>query len=148
MHNLSSRKVLQILAIFSAGVLSTLAVLAFREKQQQEGYILIHEKDIAVQQAGPHDGGGLTTAYPFFADVKDFKMAFRKRVLQPGSSIGYHLQEIDEVYYILAGSGEMKMNGKTFTVNTGDAILTRPGNSHGLKPFNNGLTLLIAYQLK
>lgn len=148
MHNLSSRKVLQILAIFSAGVLSTLALLAFREKQQQEGYILIHEKDIAVQQAGPHDGGGMTTAYPFFADVKDFKMAFRKRVLQPGSSIGYHLQEIDEVYYILAGSGEMKMNGKTFTVNTGDAILTRPGNSHGLKPFNNGLTLLIAYQLK
>jgi len=148
MHNLSSRKVLYIIAIFSVGFFSALALSAFREKQQQEGYILIHEKDIAVQQAGPHDGGGLTTAYPFFADVKDFKMAFRKRVLQPGSSIGYHLQEIDEVYYILAGSGEMKMNGKTFTVNTGDAILTRPGNSHGLKPFNNGLTLLIAYQLK
>ena len=148
MHNLSSRKVLYIIAVFSVGVFSALALSAFREKQQQEGYILIHEKDIAVQQAGPHDGGGLTTAYPFFADVKDFKMAFRKRVLQPGSSIGYHLQEIDEVYYILGGSGEMKMNGKTFTVNTGDAILTRPGNSHGLKPFNNGLTLLIAYQLK
>ena len=148
MQKLSSRQVRQILAIFSAGALITLALLGFREKQQQEGYILIHEKEIAVQQAGPHDGGGLTTAYPFFADVKDFKMAFRKRILQPGSSIGYHLQETDEIYYILAGSGEMKMNGKTFTVNTGDAILTRPGNSHGLKPFNNGLTLLIAYQLK
>lgn len=148
MQKLSFRHVLHILAIFSAGALITLALLAFREKQQQEGYILIHEKDIAVQQAGPHDGGGITTAYPFFSDVKDFKMAFRKRVLQPGSSIGYHLQETDEVYYILAGSGEMKMNGKTFIVNAGDAILTRPGNSHGLKPFNSGLTLLIAYQLK
>ena len=148
MLKLSSRKLLQLLAVFSAGALTTFVLFAFREKQQQEGYILIHEKDIAVQQAGPHDGGGLTTAYPFFSDVKDFKMAFRKRVLQPGSSIGYHLQETDEVYYILAGSGEMKMNGKTFTVNTGDAVLTRPGNSHGLKPFSNGLTLLIAYQLK
>ena len=148
MYKLSSRKKFHIPAVFAAGVISTLILFAFREKQQQDGYILIHEKDIAVQQAGPHDGGGLTKAYPFFSDVKDFKMAFRKRVLLPGSSIGYHLQETDEVYYILDGSGEMKMNGKTFTVNTGDAILTRPGNSHGLKPYNNGLTLLIAYQLK
>jgi len=148
MLKLSFRKLLQLLAVFSAGAFTTFVLFAFREKQQQEGYILIHEKDIAVRQAGPHDGGGLTTAYPFFSDVKDFKMAFRKRVLQPGSSIGYHLQETDEVYYILAGSGEMKMNGKTFTVNTGDAVLTRPGNSHGLKPLSDGLTLLIAYQIK
>jgi mannose-6-phosphate isomerase-like protein (cupin superfamily) len=26
----------------------------------------------------------------------------------------------------------MKMNGKTFTVQQGDALLTRPGSSHGL----------------
>lgn len=148
MCKLLFRKLFQLFAVFSAGVLTTLVLFAFREKKQQEGYILVHEKDIAVQQAGPHDGGGMTTAYPFFSDVKDFKMAFRKRVLQPGSSIGYHLQETDEVYYILTGSGEMKLNGKTFIVNAGDAILTRPGNSHGLKPFNSGLTLLIAYQLK
>ena len=148
MLTLSFRKLLQLLAVFSAGALATVVLFAFREKQQQDGYIIIHEKDIAVQQAGPHDGGGLTTAYPFFSEVKDFKMAFRKRVLHPGSSIGYHLQETDEVYYIMDGSGEMTMNGKTFTVNTGDAILTRPGNSHGLKPFNKDITVLIAYQLK
>ena len=148
MRKLLFRKLLHLFAVFSAGVIITIGLFAFRENQQQEGYILIHEKDIAVQEAGPHDGGGITTAYPFFSDVKDFKMTFRKRVLQPGSSIGYHLQETDEIYYILAGSGEMKMNGKTFIVNAGDAILTRPGNSHGLKPFNDGLTLLIAYQIK
>ena len=146
MHKLSFRKLFQLLAVFSAGAITTLLLFAFREKQQQDGYIIIHEKDIAVQQVGPHDGGGLTTAYPFFSEVKDFKMAFRKRVLHPGSSIGY--QETDEVYYILDGSGEMKMNGKTFIVNAGDAILTRPGNSHGLKPFNKDITVLIAYQLK
>lgn len=76
MHKVSFVKLLQVLAVFSAGVLTTLTLFAFRENQKQEGYILIHEKDIAVQQAGPHDGGGLTTAFLFFSEVKDFKMAF------------------------------------------------------------------------
>ncbi len=111
--------------------------------------MLQHEKDIAVQQPAPHDGGGSTNAHPFFENVKDFKMAFCKRVLNPGSSIGYHLQETDEVYYILSGRGQMKMNGETFAVKAGDAILTRPGSSHELKPAaGEELTLIIAYRLK
>lgn len=142
-------KIFQTIAVFSAGAGTALIIFSFAGKQQQEGYILEREKDIAVQQAGPHDGGGKTTAYPFFSKVPDFKMVFRKRVLHPGSSIGYHLQETDEVYYILSGKGEMTMNGKTFTVQGGDAILTRPGNHHGLKPLSeDGLTLIISYQLK
>jgi len=56
MHKLSSRKILQILAVFSAGVLTTLVLFAFTENQHT------------------------------------------------GSSIGYHLQETDEVYYVLGGS--------------------------------------------
>jgi mannose-6-phosphate isomerase-like protein (cupin superfamily) len=73
---------------------------------------------------------------------------FRKRVLHPGSSIGYHKQERDEVYYILSGTGEMEMNGKTFHVKTGDAILTRPGSSHGLKQSGkDDLVIFISYEL-
>ena len=69
-------------------------------------------------------------------------MVFRKPVLHPGSAIGYHLQKEDEVYYIISGTGEMQMNGKSFTVKTGDAILTRPGSSLGLKQIcNNDLTI-------
>src|ERR1700761_6284764 len=86
---------------------------AFTFKQQDKGYILDHEKDIAVEDAGPHNGGGKTTAYPFFNKFKGAKMAFRKRILHPGSSIGYHLQEQQEIYYILDGRGELQMNGKT-----------------------------------
>jgi len=79
--------------------------------------------------------------------VTDFKFVFRKRILHPGSSIGYHKQERDEVYYIASGTGEMAMNGKTFTVKAGDAILTRPGSSHGLKTLGlESLTLFIAYE--
>lgn len=76
-------------------------------------------------------------------------MVFRKRVLHPGSAIGYHLQTEDEIYYIISGTGEMQMNGKAFPVKTGDAILTRPGSSHGLKQTGSGdLAIIIAYQTK
>ena len=84
--------------------------------------------------------------YSFFAKANNLKMTFRKRVLRPGSAIGYHLQKEDEVYYIVSGSGEMQMNGKTFPVKAGDAILTRAGSSHGLKQTaKDDLVIIIAY---
>lgn len=142
------KKINTIIAFFG-GALVMFCIFSFDNTKQTEPYILVHENDIAVEQPGPHNGGGTTTAFPFFEKTKDFKMAFRKRILKPGSSIGYHLQETDEVYYILSGNGEMKMNGEIFAVKSGDAILTRPGSSHGLKPTGNGeLTVLISYQLK
>jgi mannose-6-phosphate isomerase-like protein (cupin superfamily) len=104
------------------------------------------ELAIAVHQPGPHDGGGDTTAFPFFAKAPDFKMAFRKRILHKGSAIGYHLQDVDEVYYILNGTGEYTLNGVTRQVGPGTAMLTRPGDSHGLRPTTGGeLALIIAY---
>ncbi len=119
------------------------------KQQPQKGYVLEHEKDIAVEQPGPHNGGGSSTAYSFFSGVPGFRLAFRKRVLHPGSAIGYHLQEEDEVYYIMSGTGEMEMNGKSFPVSAGDAILTRPGSSHGLKQTGNeDLDILIVYEEK
>ena len=115
--------------------------------QTVQPYILEHEKDIAKTEPGTHNGGGNTTGYSFFSKADGLKMAFRKRVLHPGSAIGYHLQNEDEIYYIISGVGEMQMNGKTFPVKAGDAILTRPGSSHGLKQTgNDDLTVIIAYQ--
>jgi len=139
-------KKLPVLVSFFAGAMTILVFMSFTKTLPIEKYILIHEKEIAKEQPGPHDGGGTTIAYPFFENAQDFKMAFRKRTLKPGSSIGYHLQKEDEVYYILSGNGDMQMNGESFKVTAGDAILTRPGSSHGLKPSGNEeLTLLIAY---
>ena len=113
----------------------------------QQRYILEHERDIAAQQPGPHNGGGMTTGYNFFSQAKDLKMVFRKRALHQGSAIGYHLQTEDEVYYIVSGEGEMKMNDQTFKVKEGDAILTRPGSSHGLRPTGNkDLVVIITYR--
>ena len=122
-------------------------LLGFISKQATPGYYIDHEKSIAVNEPGPHSGGGSTTVFPFFSKVKDAKMTFRKRILHPGSAIGYHLQEKQEIYYILSGSGELTMNGKIIPVTTGDAILTMPGSSHGLKPAGNeDLSVLITYE--
>ena len=112
---------------------------------QQDKYTLEQDEKVAKQDPGPHNGGGVTIGYSFFDKVKDYKTAFKKRTLKAGSSIGYHLQEQDEVYYILEGKGQMKMNGETFMVRAGDAILTRSGSSHGLTPKGGDLTLIIVY---
>jgi mannose-6-phosphate isomerase-like protein (cupin superfamily) len=122
-------------------------VLSAQAQTSEPGkYIFEQDKQVAKEQPGPHDGGGKTIGYSFFDGAKDLYTAFKKRTLKPGSSIGYHLQQEDEIYYILSGTGQMQMNGKTFPVKPGDAILTRPGSSHGLTPDkNNELTLIIVY---
>ncbi|TKC05500.1 cupin domain-containing protein [Pedobacter polaris] len=112
-------------------------------------FILQNDTDVAKEEAGTHNGGGKTIGYNFFAGAKNLKTVFRKRILKAGSSIGYHLQKEDEIYYVISGNGKMKMNGETFAVKPGDAILTRPGSSHGIAPDpNNDLVILIVYEKK
>lgn len=112
-----------------------------------EGYILEHDAEVAKTGPAPHSGPGRSTGYNFFEKAADFKQIFRKRVLHPGAAIGYHPQKEDEVYYILSGAGVMQMNGNEFPVKPGDAILTRPGSSHGLKQTGkDDLTLIIVYE--
>lgn len=136
-----------IIVIVSTSVIS--AALSFRHKMQQVGYIFEHEEEVASSQSGPHDGGGSTTAYNYFSKATDCKLVFRKRRLHPGSSIGYHLQTDNEIYYIVSGNGEMKMNGKTFAVKAGDGILTLPGSSHSLTPTGTeDLVVIINYEKK
>ena len=118
-------------------------------RKYQQGYILEHEKDIARNQPPPHDGVGMSTAYSFFSAAPGLKLAFRKRVLRPGAAIGYHLQKEDEIYYIVSGTGMMKMNGDSFAVKAGDGILTRPGSSHNLQQTGaDSLVVIINYAVK
>jgi len=112
-----------------------------------ESYILERDAEVAKPGPAPHKGPGRSTGYSFFEKAVGFKQVFRKRVLHSGAAIGYHLQKEDEVYYILSGEGVMQMNGKEFPVKPGDAILTRPGSSHGLKQTGkDDLTLIIVYE--
>ena len=95
--------------------------------------VVVAERDIATTQPGPHDGAGTTTAYPFFADATGFDLVFRKRALHPGATIGAHVNDKDEIYYVLSGRGALTLNGREREVGAGDAILTRSGDSHALR---------------
>ena len=95
---------------YTSGILLILLVAfvsdTWAQGDKSQGYILEIEKEIAQAQPGPHSGGGNTIGYSFFDKAENLNYVFRKRVLEPGSSIGYHLQEKDEVYYILSGKGK------------------------------------------
>ena len=122
------------------------ATIAHSRQSKQTGYILVHEKDVMKNEPGPHDGGGKTTVYNLLTGAEGSSLGFKKRVLHPGSSIGYHLQEVDEVYDIIRGVGELTMNGQPIRVEGGDIIFTKPGSSHGLKPIGEGdLVVVINY---
>ena len=110
------------------------------------GSMVEHDADVARREPGTHDGGGETTGYSFFAKTKDPALIFRKRALHPGSAIGLHTQKVDEVYYILSGTGELTLDGEKRQVAAGTAILTRPGSSHSLKQTGtDDLVMIIAY---
>ena len=94
---------------------------------------VVDERDIAIPQPGPHEGDGTTTAYPFFADATGLDLVFRKRILHPGASIGAHVNDKDEIYYVLSGRGMLTLNGQVREVGAGQAILTRNGDSHALR---------------
>ncbi len=112
----------------------------------QTGSRVIRDAEVAVKQPGTHDGGGMTTGYLFFEDVKDMPFYFRKRALHPGSGIGYHQQEQDEVYYVLSGTGEYTLDGKKINVGPGTALLTRKGSSHSLRQVGReDLVIIITY---
>jgi mannose-6-phosphate isomerase-like protein (cupin superfamily) len=114
--------------------------------EADHGSLIEHDADVSKQEPGTHNGGGETTGYSFFAKVKDSALVFRKRALHPGSAIGLHKQDVDEVYYILSGTGELTLDGEKHQVSAGTAILTRPGSSHSLKQTGNGdLVMIIAY---
>jgi len=132
---------------FRAGFLLLAGTLIGWAAADDAGYVIVHDADVAKEAPGPHDGKGISTGYVFFDEVPGFKISFRKRVLHPGASIGYHKQDRDEVYYIIGGSGKMTINGRVFSAKTGDAFLTRSGSSHSLEQSGDGdLTIIITYE--
>jgi beta-xylosidase/mannose-6-phosphate isomerase-like protein (cupin superfamily) len=105
-----------------------------------------HDREIAIDEPGTHDGGGMTTGFSFFKDIKDLPFVFRKRALHPGSGIGHHEQKEDEIYYVLSGRGELTLDRKRSEVGPGTAILTRPGSTHSLRQLGtDDLVIIIVY---
>ena len=119
------------------------------QKPAPGGYVVENDREVAKEEPGTHNGGGQTIGYSFFKNVPNLKLVFRKRALKPGSGIGLHEQKEDEIYYVLSGRGMMTVDGNSFEVGPGAAVLTRPGSSHGLKQVGDeDLVIMINYEVE
>ena len=52
--------------------------------------------------------------------------------LKPGKEIEAHVDPMEEIYFVLSGSGEMRVAGEARPVKPGDAVWIPTGSSHAL----------------
>ena len=52
--------------------------------------------------------------------------------LKPGKEIEAHVDPMEEIYFVLSGSGEMKVDEEAREVKPGDAVWVPTGSSHAL----------------
>jgi mannose-6-phosphate isomerase-like protein (cupin superfamily) len=122
---------------------------ATQQKPAPGGYVIETDSQVAKDEPGTHDGGGMTVGYSFFSKVPNLKLVFRKRAFKPGSGVGLHEQKEDEIYYVLSGTGQMTLDGKTVDIKPGTAVLTRTGSTHSLKQTGSeDLVIMINYEVE
>ena len=62
------------------------------------------------------------------------KQSLAEARLGPGMATAAHLHpETEEIYYLLSGSGEMRIESETRQVGAGDAIAIPPGQTHTIR---------------
>jgi mannose-6-phosphate isomerase-like protein (cupin superfamily) len=133
------------------GGLATISILACKpptvvRPAPLAGSLIEYDSLVATRESGPHNGRGETTAFSFFRNENGLSMVFRKRALHAGSAIGYHRNDEDEIYYVLSGRGELTLNSERRIVGAGTAVLTRAGDSHGLRQVGvEDLVIIITY---
>ena len=70
---------------------------------------------------------------------------YAKITIPTGSSIGWHVHEVDEeTYVVVSGSGVLTIDGKESVLNVGDISLCKKGRNHGIKNINKEDLVLIA----
>jgi mannose-6-phosphate isomerase-like protein (cupin superfamily) len=109
-------------------------------------YFLRQDAQVTRPEPGPHEGSGETTAYRYFDDVADAKVIFRKRALHRGASIGMHVLSHDEVYYVLSGRGEVRVDDRKQDVGPNTAIFMHEGADVGIwQRGEEDLVVIVAY---
>jgi mannose-6-phosphate isomerase-like protein (cupin superfamily) len=70
-------------------------------------------------------------------------------IIPPGCNIGIHTHgpHDEEFYVVISGTGEMHLDGQTFTVGPGDVIRNRPGGTHGLQNTGDHEIRLVVLQV-
>ncbi len=81
-----------------------------------------------------YDGDGSIRYHPFFSEQSRLPINMQVWELDPGVSEGSHTHDdLEEVYYFVAGSGVMWADGTEVPVAAGDAVLAPPGCDHGFR---------------
>ena len=79
---------------------------------------------------------GTVTAWTFFKadDFLSNILWFNDNLIEPGVAIEPHEHEdVEEVYYVLQGQGEMRIGEEERSVSQGDAIYLPPQKTHTLR---------------
>lgn len=110
--------------------------------------VVIDEADRVRQEAPPHGAIGMSTAWRITDGVPARTMEFRRRTLHKGAAIGIHPIDHDEVYYVLAGEGEVTSDGRTAILKPGMAAYLYRGAQVGIRQMGEEpLALVISYPL-
>lgn len=105
-----------------------------------------YDAEVIHAEPPPHGGSGTSTAYRYFDHVRDAKVIFRKRALHPGASIGMHVLKHDEVYYVVSGTGEVRVDDRSVEVGAGAAIFMYEGAEVGIwQRGEEDLVIIVAY---
>lgn len=109
--------------------------------------VIVDERDVCRDEPPPHGGMGMSTAYRISDAVPAPRtMEFRKRILHPGAAIGLHPLTHDEVYYVLAGLGEVSSDGVTTRLRAGMAACLFTGAVVGIRQVGDEpLALIVSY---
>ena len=109
--------------------------------------VVVAESEVAVREPPPHGAIGMSTAYRISdAAPQPRTMEFRRRVLDPGSAIGEHPIDHDEVYYVTAGEGVVISDGVEARLIPGMAAYLYEGAVVGIRQIGDEpLSLIIAY---
>ena len=60
-------------------------------------------------------------------------------LVEPGAVTALHLHRVtEELYFILAGTGEMTLGGQVFAVSAGDTVCIAPGTAHRIRNTGSG----------
>lgn len=108
---------------------------------------VIDERDTRRVEPTPHGAIGLSTAYRISDAVPQPRaMEFRRRILHRGSAIGEHPIAHDEVYYVVAGQGEVVSDGQRAVLRPGMAAYLYKGAVVGIRQLGRQpLSLIISY---
>lgn len=117
--------------------------------QAAPAMVVVDEQQVMRREATPHGRIGMSTAFRITDAVPGRNMEFRRRVLDKGAAIGIHPIAHDEVYYVVAGEGEVESDGVKRRIGPGMAAYLFDGAKVGIRQLGEApLSLIISYPLK